>query len=380
MSWLCIHPWSQLNITPSGSIRLCCHQKDNNGSYDNFGNIKTDSIEEIFNGPGMRRVRRQMLKGEAPPECRKCVMIEKMQSRSPRQREFGVSYSKDVLDNYVTTTQEDGTADYDLKFWDLRFSNICNMACVMCNGEWSSLWINESKEYIKGFSQEHIEQDSNLNYMQWQHKFTDNKVNQTKDFKWIDNHMDQVERIYFAGGEPMIMPSHWYILEKLHSNKRFDVEVSYNINTLKLSHQGKNAIDYWKDWPYKKVKVQPSIDETEERAEWIRYGTIWKTVKQNLIDIRDAGIWMQPLISVGAYNLLRLPQLIDELTELIGNKVQLNIVYNREWHFSNLNCQDRIKVKSELEKRHNLIADPGKLKEIYHVLDCLLYTSDAADE
>ena len=71
---------------------------------------------------------------------------------------------------------------------------------------------------------------------------------------------------------------------------------------------------------------------------------------------------MQPLISVGAYNLLRLPQLIDELTELIGNKVQLNIVYNREWHFSNLNCQDRIKVKSELEKRHECIyieADPG---------------------
>jgi sulfatase maturation enzyme AslB (radical SAM superfamily) len=211
--------------------------------------------------------------------------------------------------------------------------------------------------------------------MQWQHKLTTAKVNQTKDFQWIDNHMDQVERIYFAGGEPMIMPSHWYILEKLHARKRFDVELSYNTNMLKLSHGGKRALDYWQDWPHKQVKVQPSIDETGERAEWIRYGTVWDTVKQNIISVRDAGIWMEPMLSVGAYNILRLPQLLKELYELFNNKIQINIVWNKEWRLSNLNWEDRQSVKPQLEQLHDLVSDPGVMNQLYHLLDSEEITS-----
>ena len=30
------------------------------------------------------------------------------------------------------------------------------------------------------------------------------------------------------------------------------------------------------------LSVEGSIDETEERAEWIRSGTVWNTVKNNI--------------------------------------------------------------------------------------------------
>jgi len=368
--WACIHPWSHLCINPNGSTKLCCHHTNSD-----IGDTNTESIEDIMNGPTMRRIRRQMLAGQSPNECEKCDRIERIPAGSPRMKEHGRSYAEEIRDKYIATTQPDGTAEYSLKYWDLRFSNICNMSCVMCNSDWSSLWSSESQAITKGFTQEHIDKDSNLTYMQWQHKLTTAKVNQTKDFQWIDNHMDQVERIYFAGGEPMIMPSHWYILEKLHARKRFDVELSYNTNMLKLSHGGKRALDYWQDWPHKQVKVQPSIDETGERAEWIRYGTVWDTVKQNIISVRDAGIWMEPMLSVGAYNILRLPQLLKELYELFNNKIQINIVWNKEWRLSNLNWEDRQSVKPQLEQLHDLVSDPGVMNQLYHLLDSEEITS-----
>ena len=41
--------------------------------------------------------------------------------------------------------------------------------------------------------------------------------------------------------------------------------------------------------------VEGSIDETEERAEWIRSGTVWNTVKNNIRKTVESGVkWPSP--------------------------------------------------------------------------------------
>ena len=373
MSWLCIHPWSHLNITPSGNIRLCCHHRSSKTTNDSdsesyFGNLKDNSIEEIFNGPDMKRVRQQMLKGEAPPECIKCDRIERMPAQSPRQRELERSYSKDVLDNYVTSTQADGTANYSLKYWDLRFSNVCNMSCVMCSSNWSSQWITNSKQYTKKFTDIKIKNDFNLrSFVAENIVGRDTKITELNDFHWVDDNIDQVENIYFAGGEPLIMPSHWYILDKLHKEKRFDVKIKYNTNMSKLTYAGKNAIDYWKDWPKSKLRVEASIDETEHRAEWIRYGTNWDTIKNNILAVQRADIMMRPIVSVGAYNILRLPELVRELSDLFKVEVFLNLVTTMCWQIENINYQDRIQLIPKIKEVEHLL-HTGGLKVLYYKL------------
>lgn len=363
--WICIHPWSQVAITPDSSVRVCCHTKN----APHLGNLKNNTLEEIFNNERMRTVRKLMLDNKVPIECIKCKNIEDMNAKSPRIREHERWYSEEIRQNYIYKTKDDGTADYNLKYWDMRFSNVCNMSCVMCNSDWSSLWTKHSKDYIKSFSDEIINSDANLRFMRHQTKNINEKITSNPDFQWIDKHFDQVENIYFAGGEPMIMPSHWYILEKLHSAKRFDVKVKYNTNMLKLGHQGKHALDYWKDWPYGKLIIEASIDETGDRAEWIRYGTDWKRVQNNIITVRDAGIRISPIVSVGVYNITRLPELLTELYDLFKSKISINIVFNPEWTIENIDRQERIALIEPLKKLEYLIADRNQMDIVYHKLD-----------
>ena len=37
----------------------------------------------------------------------------------------------------VENTHEEGNADFVIKYWDIRFSNLCNLACRSC-GTWFS--------------------------------------------------------------------------------------------------------------------------------------------------------------------------------------------------------------------------------------------------
>ena len=121
-----------------------------------------------------------------------------------------------------------------------------------------------------------------------------------------------VKKIYFAGGEPLLMDEHWKILEMLVENRRFDVKINYNTNCSTLMYGKKSVLDYWKLWQYPKLEVWPSIDEVGDRAEIIRSGTVWSKIEENLKEIsKYDNIIIRPGITVGAMNVFRLPEIID---------------------------------------------------------------------
>jgi organic radical activating enzyme len=61
-------------------------------------------------------------------------------------------------------------------------------------------------------------------------------------------HLDYVEQIYFAGGEPLLMEEHYHILEEL-VRSRFDVRLIYNTNfTHTQSQRTFSVFEYWKQF------------------------------------------------------------------------------------------------------------------------------------
>ena len=131
MSKICVYPWSHVNINPQGDVWPCCHQRR---TPNVLGNVKHQTIEEIFNGEKIRKLRLDMLNGELPEDtCGKCIQFEKLNMHSPRYFANQQAWAKEVLDN-IPKTKSDGTVDdYKIKYWDLRWSNICNMNCVRNN-------------------------------------------------------------------------------------------------------------------------------------------------------------------------------------------------------------------------------------------------------
>lgn len=89
-----------------------------------------------------------------------------------------------------------------------------------------------------------------------------------------------VEKIYFAGGEPLIMDSHYKILDKLIEYQKFDVKLIYTTNFSTLEYKGKHIFDYWEKFPNLKVSV--SMDGNGKRGELIRKGLDYQKFSDNV--------------------------------------------------------------------------------------------------
>jgi len=295
---ICAIPWMHLNFEPNGKVVPCCLT-----SHHNYfaGDLKTQTIEEIWNSDNMKSLRKQMINGERPKICDTCWKKEDVTGVSGRHyhnRDF-----PGVLKKIPEITLEDGTCTtMELKYWDFRFSNLCNYKCRSCGPRYSSAWVPDAKKL--GYTdQEKV----------WNIEAVEDKTN--VDF--LEDQIDNVRRIYFAGGEPLLMPEHWQILDKLVEKKRFDVKLSYNTNCSTLEYGKRNVIDYWSQWQLGKLEVWPSLDEIGERAELIRSGTVWSKVEENLKELaKHDNIILRPGMTIGAWNVRRLPQIITYLTDL----------------------------------------------------------------
>ena len=183
-----------------------------------------------------------------------------------------------------------------------RFSNLCNYKCRSCGPRYSSAWVPDAKK---------------LGYTDQEKVWNIDVVEDKPNIDFLEDQIDNVNRIYFAGGEPLLMAEHWQILDKLVEKKRFDVKLSYNTNCSTLEYGKKNVIDYWKQWKLGKLEVWPSIDEIGERAELIRSGTVWSKVEANLKELtKHENIILRPGMTIGAWNVNRLPEIITHLVEI----------------------------------------------------------------
>jgi radical SAM protein with 4Fe4S-binding SPASM domain len=297
---LCAVPWMHLNFEPNGKVVPCCLT-----SHHNYfaGDLNKESIEEIWNSKNMKELRKQFLAGEEPKICATCFDREKVTGESGRyyqNKEF-----PNVIKIIPQITEPDGTVpDMKLMYWDFRFSNLCNYKCRSCGPRYSSSWVPDYKKL--GWPLTDSDKVTSIG-----------NVEDQTNYDFLKDQVKHVQKVYFAGGEPLLMPEHWQTLDLLVENKRFDVKISYNTNCSTLTYGGKNALDYWRQWDDWKIEVWPSIDEIGERAELIRSGTVWSKVEENLKLLTTLdNITIRPGMTIGAWNVRRLPAIIKHLVDI----------------------------------------------------------------
>lgn len=339
---ICALPWTHLNIIPRGKVYPCCLTTDFTGYA---GDLNTQTIEEVWNSDYMKGIRVKMMNGEEPSMCSRCFESERSSGGSTRLNHN--RYFKSKLAEIPVITQSDGHVDkVDLRYWDFRFSNLCNYKCRTCGPEYSSSWIPDAKAL--GWM------DAKRN-----HKVIEiGSVDESTNVDFLEKYVSIVEKIYFAGGEPLLMDEHWQILDMLDRSKRYDVILTYNTNLSKLTYKNKNVLDYWEKWG-RRAWVWPSIDEIDERAELIRAGTNWKNVEDNLRKVVELDIHLKPSMTVSCMNVHRIPEVINRLVDIgviresdeYWQNFSLNILeFGQHFHVSVLSDGDRLKIKYKLEK------------------------------
>jgi radical SAM protein with 4Fe4S-binding SPASM domain len=259
----CMLPWIHLHAWPDGRAYPCCLGK----AEHPVGNFKEKSMKEIWNDDPMRQMRRNMLEDRPCAECGDCYEQESAGFASMRNNS-NKNFAQHI--DLIDQTLPDGTSpDMKLHYWDVRFSNICNLKCRSCGSIFSSRWYDDD---IKLWGKE----------LRPRVQFAGRHEEDV--WEQMQEHIPHLDQIYFAGGEPLIMEEHNRILKLLIEKGNTNVRLIYNTNLTELRFKKESVIDLWKHFP--NVCVAASLDDMRERAAVIRSGTDWAQVEQNIRDIK----------------------------------------------------------------------------------------------
>jgi hypothetical protein len=271
----CIYPWIHLHAYPTGEAYPCCHAEM---TYP-VGNTRFKSLEDIYRDAPMRELRKDMLNERFNPACNRCYEQEEsgfFSGRRSANKHHG---------HHVKRIDDD---KFQMSYWDIRFSNLCNLSCRSCGHIFSSSWYADQ---VALAGQEWGKQNKTLNIA---------GRDATDMWNQLLPHIDYVEQIYFAGGEPLMMDEHYRILEELERRERFDVRLIYNTNFTQIKLKNRYVFDYWRK--FKSVAVGASLDAMGPRAEYIRKGTVWDQVERNrrlmLETCPNVDFYISPTLSV----------------------------------------------------------------------------------
>lgn len=149
---LCMAPWTHTYLSPQGERRLCCASRESSQNFKQYidtsegtGKFNPMSLEEWWNSEHVRRIRRQMMNNEVPPECTVC---DKKLLNTDVYRDYFWHLFKHHYDEIWNKTDETGYTTIKPVSWDYRFSNLCNFKCRMCGSMLSSSWEAEEKNMI----------------------------------------------------------------------------------------------------------------------------------------------------------------------------------------------------------------------------------------
>jgi len=275
-------PWMHINTTPMGDAQPCCISDP----AFKVGNSNVNSLMEIVNSEPMNKMRLDMLAGNKHSACNTCYKHEEHGIGS-----FRVTVNRDYRKFYrslVPFTNPDGSLqDFKMKYFDIRFNNICNMKCRTCNETFSSQWELENKR---------------INI----HTATKHKNNNKQFLKEVLDQIPNIQTAYFAGGETLITEEHYIMLEEMIRQGRTDIALMYNTNLSNLKYKNKDLLDLWSKFTHN-ISVNASIDHFGKRAEYIRNGTVWPDIEENykkLQQIPNLVLGINTVLSV--YNFLTL--------------------------------------------------------------------------
>lgn len=291
-------PWVHVHQTPANEIGGCCVGAD-------FGvdkAVEAHTVEDLINHDILKNKRRDMLTEQLNPLCNVCHVHEKIMGQSNRTDANKLWAHR--FDDSVPLTDEDGYLnDFKMSYFDIRFRNTCNMKCRSCGPGYSSLWEAEALKHPLIVDYEDITQTK---YVSEPGLLDDLLSTQAHNF----------ERLWFAGGEPLVHDEHYAILKHLIDIDHTDVIITYSTNLSKLNFRDNDIFDLWRQ--FRQVDIFASIDSYGERAEIIRKGTNWSEILDNLKRVQKFAqendhIVMHFNCVVSIMNYLTIPELIDHL-------------------------------------------------------------------
>lgn len=368
----CAQPWIGIHAWPDGSVFPCCMYD----SHKPLGNINNENIEDLVNNDNYKKLREELINGQKPEGCNRCYQLEEAGIQTLRKS------TNSSFSHHITPIIESKKLTMsEVRYLDIRFSNICNFKCRTCGPELSSKWGPEIP-LLKNQPDPGIIQ-----------------IPRDKFWQYYEQALETAEEIVFAGGEALMQEEHYAALFKLIELKKFDVKIMYTTNLSTLKYKQIDLFDLWSK--FKNIEIYASLDASGERAEYIRKGTVWSNIVENRKKIKKlegVKFFITPTISL--FNVWHFPDFYKDWVEndlLEPTNIRLNILThpprqqanvleNKEliinrWQdlidWVNERVKDSTGITSQFESVINFLRTEPESK--YKLLEKFSYVNDSVD-
>jgi MoaA/NifB/PqqE/SkfB family radical SAM enzyme len=342
----CIAPFSSL-VVDTKTLKPCCAIQD--VGEDNRVIINPAlSITENFIKSNKRL--QELFLSDDPDKYKDCVNCT--QVKPP---------SQNVMHNNMADENIDYIATPTLTSLHLKASNFCNLACRICNPMSSNLIAKEQGDLGTG----------NKKY-----EYSAINENTPALVSSIIDQLPKLKMLWLSGGEPLINPENWQILQAAYDNGH-SKNISLHINTNGTFMLSDEQIDIFNS--FKKVELHVSLDGVDEVGEYIRTNLKvdkWienvRRYKEKLsADTTSIGL----VYSVSVFNITRIRSIL-KLAETLDIMPVCNYVHSPEvLSIKNMNDKSKEYVNklyasdlgsgSEIDKIVHYMNLPREIDPIY---------------
>ena len=241
----CYSPWTNIDISPQGTMLPCCKCQPSTDQITY--NIQTHTLKEYSRSAFLTQIRQEFQQDQWPSGCVRCKTEEQNNIKSKRQLDhhrWHEHYAQYQLDSDQWLTAS------------IAFGNTCNLKCITCGSHSSSRWHDEYLEiYGKNFQPVKFYRDD----------FVDDFVAQAPGIIHLD----------IPGGEPFlsgIAEQKKLLNHYVESGQAHDISLHYTTNATVFPDS-----EWWQLWShFREIDMQLSIDGVAARYEYIRYPASWE--------------------------------------------------------------------------------------------------------
>lgn len=309
-------------MEPGGLISPCCVNIYPIGT-------STGQITKDMNCEGLVKVRQNFLQNKIPYGCDVCYADEANGHVSMRQKfaERFPNLEKDILKGSSSGILENP----QIKYLDVRWSNICNFKCRFCGFGLSSSWAPDLVERHGKF--EYV-----IDHLGNKRIFSKSDPILRTDVDFEDlkrNILPHLEYIHFLGGEPLLMEEFYQILDLLREMGRTDLDITIVTNLSQLEFKGKNLFEALEG--FQRCSLSISLDGYGAPAEYMRKGTKWERLRKNIDRMQDyvdaqnfkgREFNLQAFHTVYALNAFHTVDFYEYMKTFFRYRVQLNTCHN----------------------------------------------------
>ena len=300
----CPLPFMHLNIGPRSAVSPCCHYDEKVG--ETIEDIRYMDLSDVFRSKKWYTLQKQLISGQKPAGCHKCYSDEDNNIKS--QRDI-------AIERWGTAH----TSSSNIKSVELKLGAKCNLACRTCSSDSSNKWLKE--ESLMWFG--------NVN-KDWMKKKQEQSFWASDESFWQQMYSisDDIEQITFTGGEPMLINEHFHYLSWLADNNK-KPHIDYITNgTIPLA-KAQKVFDR-----FDSISMSISIDAVGKLSDYIRTGSDWELLYNNIKDYNDyfkkRGFHIDIASTVSILNVHELHRMA-KLTSKLDISWTLNFLNYPEW-------------------------------------------------